>query len=67
MFGNVPAGILSDDNDPEAAIAALEAVCAQLDFLRGLRERHAAEKLLEIDRHNLVRHTCRPYFQKRAI
>ncbi|EIE20408.1 hypothetical protein COCSUDRAFT_67348 [Coccomyxa subellipsoidea C-169] len=46
-------GFMAQDNDLEAAIAALDAVCAQLDFVRGVRERHTAEVQLEVARHNL--------------
>ena len=38
-----------------AALPALEAVAAQLDFVRALRERHITLQLLAVARHNLVR------------
>ncbi len=52
---------MAQDNDLEAAIAALDAVCAQLDFVRGVRERHTAEVQLEVARHNLVRSAVSTY------
>ena len=42
-------------NGAAAAADALEAVAAQLDGVRALRERHNAEQQLGVLRHNLVR------------
>ena len=41
-----------------AAVPALEAIAAQLDFVRALRERHNAEHMLAVWRHNVVRAPC---------
>lgn len=46
------------DAVPEAAAAALDAVCAQLDYVRALRECQSAQIHLDIARHNLVRPSC---------
>ena len=43
------------DVEPEAAVAALDAICAQIDFVRGLRECSHADAQLDVARHNLVR------------
>lgn len=52
---------------PEAAAAALEAVCTQLEFVRGLRERHTMQLQLDIDRYNLVRLSFASSIHSRTI
>lgn len=47
-------GNVNSDVELEAAVAALDAICAQIDFVRGLRECSNAEAQLDVARHNLV-------------
>ncbi|BDA50767.1 probable E3 ubiquitin-protein ligase SHPRH [Coccomyxa sp. Obi] len=46
-------GSVNNDVELEAAVAALDAICAQIDFVRGLRECSNAEAQLDVARHNL--------------
>lgn len=50
-------GNVNNDVELEAAVAALDAICAQIDFVRGLRECSNADAQLDVARHNLVSFT----------
>ncbi|CAL8465161.1 g4696 [Coccomyxa elongata] len=50
---SVTVGNVNNDVELEAAVAALDAICAQIDFVRGLRECSNAEAQLDVARHNL--------------